>query len=248
MIAGHRANRILLLQSVDLGLRNSELMEEILAANQTLENKVRVTYRNAGISGLPRPADGTFKTARPVRALRNGGRGGGPGSVYFLDLNRFKRINDTLGHEAGDYVLREIALRLMDGMPAGALIARWGGDELVIVVPGAGEAKAVEVLENCSGRRSCFTGRVLIIVQRRRRGAIRRRPGARGVDLGGRPRHSAGEAPERHSPVALRSFVGSCPATARADRRRYCLRAEAGRVLFGVTADSLGRHGRSPWI
>lgn len=163
MIAGHRANRILLLQSVDLGLRNSELMEEILAANQTLENKVRERTETLEYQASHDQLTGLLNRRGLSEPFETVVAAGDPASVYFLDLNRFKRINDTLGHEAGDYVLREIALRLMDGMPAGALIARWGGDELVIVVPGAGEAKAVEVLENLFRAPFMFYGQSLDI-------------------------------------------------------------------------------------
>ncbi len=58
-----------------------------------------------------------------------------PFAVYFLDLDRFKIINDSLGHEAGDRMLQEIALRLRTALShvEGAVIARLGGDEFAIV-------------------------------------------------------------------------------------------------------------------
>ncbi len=135
MMLGHRANRILLLQSVELGQRNSELMAQVMEANQTLENKVRErteTLQHQAsrdlLTGLlnRRGLNERFAQRRDAAFHAH---------AYFIDLNRFKRINDTLGHEAGDYVLREVATRLGDCLPPDAMIARWGGDELIVVMP-----------------------------------------------------------------------------------------------------------------
>jgi diguanylate cyclase (GGDEF)-like protein/PAS domain S-box-containing protein len=56
------------------------------------------------------------------------------GALAFLDLDNFKHINDTFGHEAGDAVLREIAVRLRDSMREEDTVARLGGDEFVLVI------------------------------------------------------------------------------------------------------------------
>ena len=67
-------------------------------------------------------------------------------AVVLLDLDGFKDINDTLGHSRGDTVLREVALRLVELVPAAAVVARLGGDEFALLVPVRPEPGDVEVV------------------------------------------------------------------------------------------------------
>lgn len=71
-----------------------------------------------------------------AKALSRANRSQRTLAVMFLDLDRFKVINDTFGHNAGDLLLKEVALRLKDCVRTSDLVARLGGDEFTVVVDG----------------------------------------------------------------------------------------------------------------
>jgi diguanylate cyclase (GGDEF)-like protein len=66
-------------------------------------------------------------------------------AVAMVDLDRFKELNDTLGHHAGDLLLEQLGARLTEAVGEDGLVARLGGDEFALLLPGAGLARASEI-------------------------------------------------------------------------------------------------------
>jgi diguanylate cyclase (GGDEF)-like protein len=80
------------------------------------------------------------------RELERSRRNGQPFTLAYLDLDNFKDVNDRLGHNAGDAVLRKVAESVATALRASDVVARLGGDEFGVILPETGEAAADEVL------------------------------------------------------------------------------------------------------
>jgi diguanylate cyclase (GGDEF)-like protein len=80
------------------------------------------------LTGLP---NRTLLQRRAGRALR----GDAPGAILLIDLDRFKEVNDTLGHDHGDQLLVEVSERLRSALRRGDTLARLGGDEFAVLLP-----------------------------------------------------------------------------------------------------------------
>ncbi|NAZ82639.1 diguanylate cyclase [Kineococcus sp. R8] len=104
-------------------------VEDVTARRREVEQLAHAARHDA-LTGLPnRAAVHERLTAAVARTRRRGGRV----AVLFVDLDHFKEVNDALGHQAGDDVLREVADRLRGVLRAGDTAARLGGDEFVVV-------------------------------------------------------------------------------------------------------------------
>jgi len=88
-----------------------------------------------------------------------------PAAVFCLDLDRFKAVNDTLGHPIGDALLRKVAERLLGLVREGDVVARLGGDEFAILIPGVTRPEPAEALASrmvdLIGRTYALEGHVL---------------------------------------------------------------------------------------
>jgi diguanylate cyclase (GGDEF)-like protein len=111
-------------------------------ASMSLEQEHRAAHDD--LTGLP-------NRAGFADALRSGiedaGRSAGTCALLLLDLDRFKEVNDTLGHPAGDQLLITFADRLRGSVRPTDTVARLGGDEFAVILPGADVAEARAVAE-----------------------------------------------------------------------------------------------------
>ena len=96
------------------------------------EERIRYLATHDGLTGLP---NRTWFGELVTLALHAARRYGRTLAVLFIDLDRFKLVNDTLGHEAGDELLKEVARRLKTCLRASDVVARLGGDEFVVLLP-----------------------------------------------------------------------------------------------------------------
>lgn len=106
------------------------VMVEDITARKAAEDELAIRALHDALTGLP---NRDLLLDRLDVALSRLDRGAGAVAVLFLDLDGFKRVNDDLGHEAGDVVLVEVARRLRASLRPADTLARFGGDEFVAV-------------------------------------------------------------------------------------------------------------------
>ena len=133
--------------------RLSESQAEVANYQRTLEEKVAQRTKELEIATAHayKLAQHDILTGLPNRSLLNARlkqifaqaqRSGLQVASLFLDFDHFKRINDTLGHDAGDQLLQSIAQRLTSAVRESDTVARLGGDEFVVILPGLDPAHA----------------------------------------------------------------------------------------------------------
>lgn len=103
--------------------------------------KLREMAHHDALTGLP---NRNLLEDRLTQALAQADRAGNKLAVCLADLDGFKPINDKLGHKAGDDVLQDIAANLKATIRAGDTVARWGGDEFVLLVTGITDIEQID--------------------------------------------------------------------------------------------------------
>ena len=121
-------------------LRVKHLHDALLEANRRLARQALTDE----LTGLANRRHGARQLEREI-ALSV--RHGHVLALARVDVDRFKAINDTYGHDAGDQVLAEVARRLAASLRGGDDLARWGGDEFVVLLPDTDKAGALRAAE-----------------------------------------------------------------------------------------------------
>jgi diguanylate cyclase (GGDEF)-like protein len=125
----------------------SVAVHQDITTQQQAEAKIRHLAHYDGLTSL---ANRMLFLEAVTRAAHSYQQDGTPFAVHLLDLDRFKEINDSLGHAVGDVLLREVAQRLNSCVRNGDLVARLGGDEFALLQPlgEAPEAEAASLAES----------------------------------------------------------------------------------------------------
>jgi len=128
------------------------LEDRVVQRTKELEVATAQAYKLAQhdiLTGLP---NRSLLNQRLKQIVAQATRDGQHVACLFLDFDHFKRINDTLGHDAGDQLLRSVAQRLTNAVRESDTVARLGGDEFVIILPGLDPDKATFEIMAVLGR------------------------------------------------------------------------------------------------
>ncbi len=143
-----RLTQRLLLDQLNQTIRQELLMHETLRIKslelESINRKLGELAIRDGLTGAFRRGHIENELRRLVKGLR---RRPGDLSVQMLDLDFFKRVNDTHGHAAGDEVLRRVAAAVQDAVRGSDLFGRWGGEEFIVLLPDTTLAQALEAAE-----------------------------------------------------------------------------------------------------
>ena len=131
------------LQRREIEHANRHLLEQ----NADLERTNEMLSQLSITDGLTKLHNHRFFQDHLTREIRRIGRSEQSLAMLILDIDDFKRLNDRLGHAAGDEMLKRIAQILSDAVRASDLCARYGGEEFVVLTPGTDAAGAYELAE-----------------------------------------------------------------------------------------------------
>ncbi len=109
-----------------------------ITARKEAEQHIMYLANHDALTGLP---NRILLQDRIRQAIAQARRGNARGAVLFIDLDQFKTINDSLGHDVGDLLLKAVAERLVSGLRSEDTVARQGGDEFIVVLPRVANAQ-----------------------------------------------------------------------------------------------------------
>ncbi len=128
-----------LVPAVERALRTSETRRQ----KRLAEQEIRYRANFDSLTDLP---NRTLMLDRLLQAMKQARRDGTGVLLMFLDLDHFKKVNDSMGHLAGDLLLRNVAERIVDCLRDTDTAARIGGDEFAIILPDAGHNAPADVI------------------------------------------------------------------------------------------------------
>ena len=126
----------------------TEKYDEITSLAQSgisMQDSIRRLVECDPLTGLNNRRFGNNKLAT-IRDLAE--RTGSPYCLGICDIDHFKRVNDTYGHEAGDEILKAVADQLKIGMGGNGYVARWGGEEFMVIFPNKTKDESEKILNN----------------------------------------------------------------------------------------------------
>ncbi|MBL8431291.1 MAG: GGDEF domain-containing protein, partial [Dechloromonas sp.] len=145
--------------------RRDAMAESLRTLNRRLEEKVRQRTEELLQQAIRDPLTSLFNRRyldeTLPREIHRALREEQPLAVVMIDLDHFKRFNDQWGHEAGDIVLLGVAEALLDGLRASDIACRYGGEELLVVMPGADAGEAVRRITAIAARARTVGARVM---------------------------------------------------------------------------------------
>jgi two-component system cell cycle response regulator len=161
ILVGQPEDRARLLRGLDIGAHDFLMRpvdrNELVARTRTqvrrkryaerLRDSVQVSMEAAVTDGLTGLHNRRYLDQHMATLFQDSVRRGSDLAILLLDIDRFKSVNDGFGHDAGDDVLREFALRIRTLTRGIDLVARYGGEEIVVVVPDASLDEARHVAE-----------------------------------------------------------------------------------------------------
>jgi diguanylate cyclase (GGDEF)-like protein len=136
-------NRLYLIMILGLSFLYLALFRLAMRASRELRRQAEQNLYQATHDALTGLANRAVLDARLQEAIERRRRGGDQLALLLVDLDRFKEINDTLGHHSGDLLLRELGPRLAAVAGSGNLVARLGGDEFAVLLADAEPAAAI---------------------------------------------------------------------------------------------------------